>query len=237
MSEVYDSGGPPGDDGYDRPMQVVSVNVGRARPVSLGKTTRETGIHKRPVQEAIRIGVDGLVGDAVCDVRHHGGLDQAVYVYGAADYAWWSAELGEVLEPGTFGENLTIGELECSRLKVGDSLCIGAVELQVTAPRIPCGTLAARMGDPGFVGRFRDAERPGVYCRVLKEGSVRAGERVVVEPFVGDTIPVLELFRAYYEPAPSEAELRRLLLAPLASRARRDTEAKLQKLVGPIAAS
>src|SRR5262245_40425462 len=113
-------------------MQLISVNVGRARPMSRGKTARETGIHKRPRQEPIQIAVGGLAGDTICDVRHHGGPDQAVYVYGVTDYAWWSAELGEVLEPGTFGENLTIGELESSKLRVGDSLCIGAVELQVT---------------------------------------------------------------------------------------------------------
>ena len=29
----------------------------------------------------------GLADDAVVDVKHHGGHDQAVYVYGAPDYA------------------------------------------------------------------------------------------------------------------------------------------------------
>ena len=211
-------------------MELVSVNVGRPRPVTGGKKTGRTGIHKLPTREAIQIGAGGLVGDTICDVENHGGPDQAVYVYGVPDYAWWSAELGDRLEPGTFGENLTIDELASSELMIGDYLCIGAVRLQVTAPRIPCSTLAARMGDPGFVRRFRDAERPGVYCRVLKEGTVRAGDRVVLERYVGDTIPVVELFRTYFAPASSEAELRRHLIAPVALRARRDIETKLRKV-------
>lgn len=210
-------------------MNLISVNVGRPRPLSGGKTTGRTGIHKLPAREATPIAVGGLDGDTICDVENHGGLDQAVYVYGVPDYAWWSAKLGETLEPGTFGENLTIGELESSALMIGDYLCIGALRLQVTAPRIPCSTLAERMRDPGFVRRFRDAERPGVYCRVLRGGTVRAGDRVVLERYVGDTISAVELFRAYFAATLSEGELRRHLIAPIALRARRDTEAKLWK--------
>ena len=66
------------------------------------------------------------------------------------------------LAPGTFGENLTISELESAPLAIGDRLHISGVILEVTAPRIPCWKLAQRMGDPGFVKRFRAAERPGL---------------------------------------------------------------------------
>ena len=56
------------------------------------------------------------------DTKNHGGPDQAVYVYGGADYAWWSAELEQELAPGTFGENLTISDLESAPLAIGDRL-------------------------------------------------------------------------------------------------------------------
>ena len=72
-----------------------------------------------------------------------------------------AAELGAELEPGTFGENLTIAGLESAAAWVGDRLRIGDVLLEVTAPRIPCHILARRMDDPQFVKRFRAAERPG----------------------------------------------------------------------------
>ena len=87
----------------------------------------------------------------ICDKKSHGGPDQAIYVYGGADYEWWSQELGKEISPGTFGENLTISELQSAHFNVGDYLHINDVILQVTAPRIPCGTFATRMDDPQWV--------------------------------------------------------------------------------------
>jgi MOSC domain-containing protein YiiM len=213
-------------------MYLISVNVGQERSIQIGKQADMTGIYKVPASGAVAITADGVAGDAVVDTENHGGADQAVYVYGAADYAWWSAELGYEVEPGTFGENLTISALESAEFAVGDLLHVGAVTLQVTAPRIPCATLAARMGDPAFVKRFRAAERPGLYCRVLAPGSVQAGAPVMVERYTGATVTVLEMFRAYYDNVLSEATLRRHLAAPMAARARADNEEKLARLLG-----
>ena len=61
-------------------MHVVSVNVGRPHLLQMSSGTRQTGIYKEPVQGAVEITAEGIVGDAVCDTRHHGGVDQAVYV-------------------------------------------------------------------------------------------------------------------------------------------------------------
>ena len=211
---------------------LISVNVGQERSIQIGKQAEQTGIYKVPASGPVAITTLGVAGDAVMDVDNHGGPDQAVYVYGAADYAWWSAELGVELEPGTFGDNLTITNLESTALNIGDLLYVGAVTLQVTAPRIPCATFAARMGDPAFVKRFRAAERPGVYCRVLKAGHVQAGDPVTVERYTGATIAVLEMFLGFYDNALSAATLRRHLAAPIAVRARADIEKRLQKLGG-----
>jgi len=210
-------------------MQLISVNIGRERSIKIGEQHDTTGIFKTPVTTAVEVMPLGLADDAVVDVKHHGGHDQAVYVYGAPDYAWWSAELGTELEPGTFGENLTIDGLESAQLNVGDILHIDAVSLQVTAARIPCSTLAARMGDPMFVKRFRAAERPGVYCRVLRAGAVQAGAPVALERYTGATISVVEMFRDFYDPQPSAETIRRHLAAPIAERARADVEEKARK--------
>src|SRR5689334_6259181 len=101
---------------------------------------------------------------------------------------------------------------------------IDEVILQVTAPRIPCETFAARMEDPQWVKKFRHAERPGLYCRVIKEGFVKAGDPVSIEKYTGETIPVLDMFRDFYDRNKSEQTLRRHLNAPIAIRARRDIE-------------
>ncbi len=210
-------------------MQLLSVNIGQERSIQNGKRTEATGIYKLPVTMPVAITPLGLAGDAVVDVENHGGVDQAVYVYGVPDYAWWSAQLGYELEPGTFGENLTIAEMESAALTIGDMLHIGAVTLQVTAARIPCATLAARMGDPGFVKRFRAAERPGAYCRVVQAGIVQAGDPVRLARYAGETITLVEMFRDFYDPHPTEDTIRRHLAAPIAVRARADIEEKARK--------
>jgi len=166
----------------------------------------------------------------VYDKKHHGGPDQAIYVYGAADYAWWAKGLGKEILPGTFGDNLTVSDLESARFNVGDMLQIGDVTLQVSAPRIPCKTFAARMDDPQWVKKFRHAERPGLYCRVLKEGLVQAGDTVSVERFTGETVSILNMFRDYYYKNKSEETLLRYLNAPIAIRDRNSFEEQLQRL-------
>ena len=212
-------------------MKVLSVNVGRLTQLPGVKEVGQTGIFKTPADGPVMVTTLGLAGDAIADTQNHGGPDQAVYIYGAPDYAWWAAELGRPLPPGTFGENLTLDGLESARLSVGDRLHLAEVVLEVTAPRIPCATLAARMGDPTFVKRFRHAERPGVYCRVIRQGQAVAGEAVRLEPFAGPRLGVLEMFRDYYANVWDEAKLRRHLAAPVAIRDRVELEERLARLI------
>lgn len=211
-------------------MKVTSVNIGKEQTLVRPNKIEQTGIFKQPVSGGVQVTRDGLPGDFIGDKKHHGGPDQAVYIYGEADYAWWAAELGCELAPGTFGENLTIAGLACADFAVGDILHIGEVSLQVTAPRIPCGTLSGRMGDPQFVKRFRASERPGMYCRVLREGQVRAGDAVRVERYNGERISIPETMRDYYEPELTEAALRRYLDAPIAARLRAKKQEQLASL-------
>ena len=205
-------------------MNLISVNIGQERTQQRENHIETTGIYKVPVHKPVEIKSLGIEQDAICDKKNHGGPDQAIYVYGGADYEWWSRELGKEISPGTFGENLTIGGLESAQFNVGDYIHIGAVTLQVTAPRIPCGTFAARMDDPQWVKRFRYAERPGLYCRVIQEGFVQTGDTVSVERYAGETISILEMFRDYYDRNKSEETVQRHLKAPIAIRARRDIE-------------
>ncbi len=212
-------------------MQLLNVNIGREQAIQYGKASGVTGIYKHSTNEPVQITRDGLAGDAISDKQNHGGDDQAVYIYGSPDYAWWSKTLGHEIAPGTFGENLTISDLESAALQVGDRLHVGEVTLEITAARIPCVTLAARMGDPQFVKRFRAAERPGAYCRVIQTGTVHAGETVRLEPYAGETISVVEMFRLWYDSDASEADIRRVLAAPLAIRARAANEERLERLL------
>lgn len=211
-------------------MQLISVNIGKEQTLQKVDKVITTGIFKLPASGRVRIGKLGLEGDVIMDKKHHGGPDQAVYVYGQADYDWWRDQLGRDLPPGIFGENLTISELESASFNIGDVLIVGEVKLQVTAPRIPCSDFAARMEDLQWVKKFRAAERPGLYCRVLQEGFVQAGDPVSVEKYTGETLSIVQMYRDYYESKKDEALIRRHLAAPIAVRARREMEEARAKL-------
>jgi MOSC domain-containing protein YiiM len=92
-------------------------------------------------------------------------------------------------------------------------------------------TLATRMGDPAFVKRFRNAERPGLYCRVIQAGAVQVGQPVALEQYAGATIAAIEMFQAFYAGDLDEATLRRHLAAPIAIRDRIDKQGRLEKLL------
>ncbi len=195
-------------------MELVSVNIAHdAQPIKA--KSGKTGIFKTPVATPVDVVRLGLVGDTIVDTENHGGLDQAVYVFGTPDYDWWQQTLKRDLPPGTFGENLTISELESALFQIGDRLRVGEVLLEVTSPRIPCVTLAKRMGDPRFVKRFTKAERFGLYCRVIEPGTVQQGDAVGVIRYRGATITALEMFRLFYTKAYTIEILERALAAPL----------------------
>lgn len=209
-------------------MRIESINRGEAESINHGARTIVTGINKQVVNDGIRVGINGLDGDTICDNHHHGGVDQAVYAYSVSDYQWWSQRKGRRIASGTFGENLTIDGLP-SDMNAGERLLIGNVILEVTAPRIPCSTLAAQMRDSNFGLEFRRAERPGFYFRVLNEGEIATGDSVTFVENPDCDVTMLELFRLSYEPSPSEEKLRRVLEAPIAERMRQKFEARLQK--------
>ncbi len=212
-------------------MKLLSVNIGKERVQQRKDYIETTGVYKLPVDGPVEIKSLGIEGDAICDKKNHGGPDQALYVYGGADYEWWEQEIGRDLAPGTFGDNLTISELESAQFNVGDYIHVGEVTLQVTAPRIPCGTFATRMSDPQWVKRFRAAERPGLYVRVIREGVIEAGDPVTVEKYKGRTISIVHMYREYYVKDKSEESLRRHLDAPIDIRSRMELEEKLAKLL------
>ncbi len=211
-------------------MKLISVNVAlHTSQVQEGAETVTTGIVKLPMQGQHRVETLGLAGDQIVHTKHHGGPDQAVYLYTLEDYAWWEQELATSLAPGTFGENLTLQGCSSQTLNIGDRFQIGEVLLEVTAARIPCGIFAGRMQDLNFVKRFRDAQRPGAYCRVLNPGTLEAGQAVEFLPTSDPKATLLETFLVHYDKKPEKALLERLLTAPIAIRARQDYLKQLQK--------
>ena len=180
--------------------QVVSVNVGRARDASWAGIGR-TAMDKQPVTHAVPVHRLGLDGDQVGDTVHHGGLDQAVYVYAREDLDWWEGELGREIRDGQFAENLTTRGIDVNEAEVGERWRIGSALFEVAMVRIPCNDFKSwqRLNgydDRAWVKRFAFAGRPGPYLRVLMDGEVRAGDDLVVVHQPGHGVTVSTMFRA-----------------------------------------
>ncbi|WP_037681325.1 MOSC domain-containing protein [Streptomyces griseus] len=187
-------------------MKLLSLNLGR--PESVPYTDQPeglTGIDKQPVQGPVRVtapgpkgvGASGLAGDAVCDTRHHGGDDQAVYAVAREDLDDWERELGRPLASGAFGENLTTEGVDVSGARIGERWRIGAeVVLEVTCGRIPCRTFQEHLGERRWVKRFTAKGAPGAYLRVVTPGEIRAGDPIEVVHRPDHEVTVALQFRA-----------------------------------------
>jgi MOSC domain-containing protein YiiM len=170
--------------------RVISVNAGAVRLIVWQGRQATTGIWKTPVAGRVAVGGDRVIGDDQADRRAHGGRDKAVYAYAREDAVWWETELGRPVEPGAFGENLTLERVAVTDAVIGERWEIGSVLFEVAQPRIPCWKLGARMDDALFPQRFAEAGRPGAYLRIVRGGDVGAGDavRVIERPSHGVTI-------------------------------------------------
>jgi MOSC domain-containing protein YiiM len=191
---------------------VVSVNVGAVRTVEWHGRQVETAIWKSPADGRVAVRGSNLDGDDQADRRVHGGPDKAVYAYAVEDYEWWSQELGRSLEPGTFGENLTIAGVDLGESAIGTHWRVGSTHLRIAQPRLPCFKLGIRMGDASFVEEFEAAGRFGAYLGIVEEGDVGAGDPIRVEAAPRDGITVGELGRAEHVAFPDL--VRRVLADP-----------------------
>jgi MOSC domain-containing protein YiiM len=200
--------------------KVISVNlaVPRSNPAKHGLVT---GIDKQPAAGPVQVrspgpkesgagSGSGLAGDLIGDRAHHGGGDQAVYAYAREDLDVWEVELGHALPAGAFGENLTTRGIDVTGALIGERWRVGErVTLEVSAPRIPCGTFAHWVGAQGWVERFTVRAVPGTYLRVIVPGEVRAGDPIEIVSRPDHSVSVGVTFRALTR----EPELLPLLLA------------------------
>jgi len=169
---------------------VLSVNVGRLRPNASRRSHPLSGIDKRPHEGPVEVRApgrkldglgSGLVGDEIGDHGHHGGDEQAVYAYAREELDDWGRRLGRDLRNGMFGENLTTTGLAVSDALLGERWRVGdTVVLQVTGPRIPCGTFRAHIAETGWLKSFTAVARSGAYLSVVVPGAIRPGDEVTV---------------------------------------------------------
>jgi ferredoxin-NADP reductase/MOSC domain-containing protein YiiM len=188
---------------------LLSVNVGMPRNVAWQGKTVYTGVWKHPVRGlamARRLNIDG---DGQGDLEGHGGEQRAVLVYQIASYRHWQQHFGrDAFGYGQFGENLTVDGLPDDEVCIGDRYRIGQAEFEVTQPRVTCYRVGLRLGEPQLPALLVSHHRPGFYMRVLTEGHVQAGDKIVKTRTGPHALTVADTDALLYLPGRDPARLR-----------------------------
>jgi molybdenum cofactor synthesis domain-containing protein len=140
-----------------RSIEVVSVNVSAAR-----------GTVKLPAA-GITIDPSGVVGDA-----HAGAWNRQVSLLDMESIERFAAEIGRTIQPGEFGENLTIRGPDPGCVTLLDRFRFNGVELEVTQIGKTCHGRGCSIFQR--VGKCVMPEK-GVFSRVVQGGIIRPGDR------------------------------------------------------------
>jgi MOSC domain-containing protein YiiM len=171
-------------------MKLISVNVSLPKTVYHQGRRVNTGIYNEPVTGRVMVRKLNVDGDGQADLKVHGGVYKAVYIYDIENIRYWRKVLGRYdLTYGHFGENFTVEGMPDDRIQIGDVFRIGGALLEVTQPRVPC-------------------------FKLEEEGEVGAGdsiERIRVGP---EKITVGEFARLYYFDTRNLEKIRRILRIP-----------------------
>jgi len=160
-------------------VKLLSLNISRPHIVTYRGKQIRTGIFKEPVSSRVMLRQLNLDGDGQADLRVHGGESKAVYAYPSEHYEFWRGEFPEMKLPwGMFGENFTTVGLFEREVCIGDRFRIGEAEVMVTEPRLPCSKLAMKFQRDDIIERFLQSRHTGFYCAVVKEGFVKAGDKI-----------------------------------------------------------
>ena len=170
--------------------RVLSIQVGRVRPLQVGERKLMSAIGKGAVSGPVAVGPLGLAGDEQADLSVHGGLSKAVYALPSQHLPWWQARrqakaeglFDEPLTPGLLGENLSLEGLDEQEVFIGDTWHFADLVLRVTEPRQPCGKFNAVMGYDQAGRDMVQSGRCGFYLAVDTPGTLSAGETFVVRP-------------------------------------------------------
>jgi MOSC domain-containing protein YiiM len=180
-------------------MKIISTNIAKPVTIQINGKNETTGIYKKPVNQPIYLEKEQVKGDEISNRKVHGGEFKACYLFSADYYPYW-----ENLYPhlewdyGMLGENLTVIGLDESKLFIGDIFKIGTALIQVTQPREPCNTFAAKMGSKDILKQFIAHSHPGTYVRVLEEGFVTNNDTMILVEQAKHSLTIVQFFELLF---------------------------------------
>ena len=157
-------------------MRVTGLFCGSKKVI--GAKLSPTGIYKSAVETA-EVNHLGIVGDVQADTRVHGGPEKALHQFSFLSYQKIIQRyplLHKRLTPGSIGENISAMQMNEDNVCIGDIYQVGALTLQVSAPRIPCWKIDAKFAQPGLSQFIALYHLSGWYYRVLEPGQIRVGD-------------------------------------------------------------
>jgi MOSC domain-containing protein YiiM len=176
-------------------MKIISTNIAKATTVIFNGEKVTTGIYKTPTNKPVYLGKENVKGDEVSDRRYHGGEFKACYLFSENQYPYWK-NLYPNLEWdwGMFGENLTVSNLDETKIYIGDIYKIGNALVQITQPREPCFKFGVKFGNQNVLNQFIQHGYPGTYVRVLKEGFVKTGDSLELVEQAKNSLTTFQLY-------------------------------------------
>ena len=192
--------------------KVVSTQISIVKKIDDGERVWETGSFKDNTKELLDIKFDGIVGNEVSDLKHHGGVDKAIFANALSNYPKWAKYLGkDTLEYGALAENLTLSNLNEDNVCIGDIHKIGSVILEVTQPREPCWKIGQKFKHKEFTKYIYDSGETGWYYRVLNEGQFQVNNDILLLKKATDSFTIREANYILRNPFESEMETNKLL--------------------------
>lgn len=195
---------------FDPPTAVLGLYTGAIQPLAGG---RPSAIVKRSICGDLELGPLGLAGDTQADKRLHGGPDKALHQFPSEHYtslAQAFPAIGELLAPGSIGENISSLGMTEATVCLGDVYALGAARIQLTQPRSPCGKIDRRYGVDGLARHIQEHACCGWYYRVLQGGTVRAGAGLQLVEREPDALSLALFHSTLRETRPPQARLERL---------------------------
>lgn len=174
-------------------MKVLSVNTGKPKTYTLGEATVRTSMVREP-QSQIEVTFKQVIGDKFSVPKYHGKPSSVVYALSSDRYPEWSKFLKREIPNGFWGENLSVDKLREEDFFIHDEYEVGTTLLKVTGPRYPCNRLNFVSGNPKMQQEFAERAWPGVYFEVLREGVIKAGDKLVLKKRVQEDVNINDLF-------------------------------------------
>lgn len=146
----------------DQEITVVSVNI-----------SEKKGTIKMPVP-SIRLSDIGVAGDA-----HSGHWHRQISMLAEESISKFSGTAGRKINYGEFAENITTSGIAVHLTHPLDRFKIGEVELEVTQIGKKCHGESCNI--------FKEVgncvmPKEGIFCRVIKPGTIKAGDQIIYNP-------------------------------------------------------